>query len=52
MLMSFLQPNQSQEQNQTCLKLSGAGGEGGEAGSGGGGQGGEKTQTMYAHVNK
>jgi hypothetical protein len=43
MLVSFLQQNQSQRQNGTCLKL---------GGGGGGGQGGEMTQTMYAHNKK
>jgi hypothetical protein len=45
--MSFLQQNQSQGQNRTCLKLRRAEGKGE-----GGEQGGEITQTMYAHVNK
>jgi hypothetical protein len=45
MLMSFLQQNQSQRQNGTCLKLR-RGGREGE------GQGGEMTQTMYAHNKK
>jgi hypothetical protein len=47
MLMSFLQQNQSQGQNGTCLKLRRGGGK-----DGGGGQGGEMTQTMYAHKKK
>jgi hypothetical protein len=47
MLMSFLQQNQSQGQNGTCLNWGGEGGKGG-----GRGQDGEMTQTMYAHVNK
>jgi hypothetical protein len=47
MLRSFLQQNQSQGQNGTCLKLRRGGGK-----SGRGGQGGEMTQTMYAHNKK
>jgi hypothetical protein len=47
MLMSFLQQNQSQGQNGTCLELNG-----GEGTGAGGRQGGEMTQTMYAYVNK
>jgi hypothetical protein len=47
MLMSFLQQNQSQGQNRTCLKLRRGGGKGEE-----GEKGGEMTQRMYAHVNK
>jgi hypothetical protein len=38
--MSFLQQNQSQGQNGTCLKLRR------------GGEGGKMTQTMYAHNKK
>jgi hypothetical protein len=37
--MSFLQQNQSQGQNRTCLKLRR-------------GEGGKMTQTMYAHNKK
>jgi hypothetical protein len=45
--MSFLQQNQSQGQNGTCLKLRRRGGKSGE-----GEQHGEMTQTMYAHKKK
>jgi hypothetical protein len=45
--MSFLQQNQSQGQNGTCLKLKRRGGEGGR-----GEQDVEMPQTMYAHNNK
>jgi hypothetical protein len=47
MIMSFLQQNQSQGQNETCLKLRRGWGKGR-----GGGLGGEMTQKVYAHLNK